>query len=103
MEAITILQTQSIDYQRHLSLATQLTTTLQRQQNMETFKSIPKEHQPRHLKASDVSLIQEFKKEYSELFFKHLKKVITNNQIALQLHTPALTSIIIQTEKYLSK
>ena len=75
----------------------------QLQHNMETFKTIPKEYQPRHLMANDLSLTEEFTKEYSELFFKHLKKVMTNNQIALQLHTSALTSIIIQTEVYLSK
>lgn len=103
MDAITFLQTQSTDYQQHLSQVTELTATLKLQHNMETLKTIPKKYQPRHLKASDASLTEEFRKEYSELFFKHLKKVITNNQIALQLHTSALTSIIVQTEGYLSK
>jgi hypothetical protein len=70
---------------------------------MEMYKTIPREYQPKQLKASKTSLAEEFMKEYNQLFFKHLEKVVTNNQIELQLHTSALTSIIVQTDVHLSK
>ena len=60
---------------RHLSLVTELTTTLNHQQNMQTYmyKTIPKRYQPTPLKASDPSLIEQFTKEYEDLFFKYLE------------------------------
>ena len=103
MDVTTFLQAQSVEYQRHASHATELRATLDQQLNMEMYKTIPREYQPKQLKASNTSLTEEFAKEYNQLFFKHLEKIITSNQIELQLHTSALTSIIVQTEMYLSK
>ena len=103
MDETTFLQTQSLEYQRHASHATELRATLEQQLNMEMYKTIPREYQPKQLKVNKTSLTEEFTKKYNQLFFKHLEKVITSNQIELQLHTSALTSIIVQTEIYLSK
>lgn len=103
MNATTFLGSLSAEYQRHLSLVTELTTTLNHQQNMQTYKTIPKRYQPTLLKASDPSLIEQFTKEYEDLFFKYLEKVITNNQIKLELHQCTLTNIIVQVETYISK
>lgn len=103
MSVTTFLSSQSVEYQRHLSQVTTLTTTLTHQQNIQTYKTIPKRYRPTPLKASDPSLTQQFIQEYNELFFKHLEKVITNNQIKLELHKSALTSIIMQTELHISR
>ena len=81
----------------------QVSTTLYQLEDMVVmYQTIPREYQPKQLKASSASLTEEFVKECNKMFFKHLQKVITNNQIELQLHTSALTSIIVQTEVYLS-
>ena len=103
MDVTTFLQAQSREYQRHASHTAELRATLEQQLNMEMYKTIPREYQPKQLKASKTSLTEEFTKEYNQLFFKHLEKVITSNQIELQLHTSALTRIIVQTEVHLSK
>ena len=100
MDPSTFLQTQSIEYQHHLSQLMELTTTVEHQLAIQSHKSIPKQYQPPHLKASDVSLTEEFTSEYRQLFFRHLEKVITSNQIKIELHKSTLTSIIIQTEIY---
>ena len=102
MDVSTFLQMQSSEYQRHASRVTELTATLEQQLSMEMYKNIPKDYQPKQLKASNTSLTKEFTMEYSKLFFKHLQKVITNNQIELQLRKSTLTCIIAQTEVYLS-
>lgn len=103
MDVTTFLQMQSAEYHRHASHATELRATLEQQLNMDMYKTIPREYQPKQLKVSNTSLTDKFAIEYNQLFFKHLEKVITSNQIELQLHTSALTSIIVQTEVYLSK
>lgn len=86
MDETTFLQTQSLEYQRHASHATELRATLEQQLNMEMYKTIPREYQPKQLKVNKTSLTEEFTKKYNQLFFKHLEKVITSNQIELQLH-----------------
>ena len=104
MNIDTFLHEQTVEYQSHVSHIKELSSTLEQQQNMEVFNTIPKEYQPHKLlNVSSISLTEAFKKEYNELFLKHLRKVITNNQIELQLHKSALTSIIVQTELHLSK
>ena len=103
MSVTTFQSSQSAEYQHHVSQVTTLTTTLTHQQNIQTYKTIPKPYQPRPLKTSDPSLAQQFTQEYHDLFFKHLEKVIMNNQIKLELHKSALTSIIVQTEMHISR
>lgn len=103
MSATTFLSSRSAEYQYHLSRVTDLTTTLTHQRNVQTYKTIPKRYCPTPLKASDPTLTQNFNQEYHELFFKHLEKVITNNQIKLELHKSTLTSIIVEAELYISR
>ena len=103
MNVTTFLQTQSAEYHHHTSHTTESKGILEQQLNMEMYKTIPREYQPKQLKVSNTSLANKFAKEYNQLFFKYLEKIITSNQIELQLHTPVLTSIIVQTEVYLSK
>ena len=89
-------QEQTAEYQYHVSHIEELSDTIEHQQNMEVFNTIPKEYKPpKQLKPAD----EEFTKEYNTLFFRHLHK----NRIELQLHTSALTSINVQRERYLSK
>ena len=104
MSTAAYLQERTVEYQRHVSHIKELSATIEQQQNMEAFSTIPKEYKPlKQLKTSSTSLNEEFTKEYDNLFFRHLHKVITKNRIELQLHMSALTSIIVQTEHYLSR
>ena len=104
MDPDAFLQAQSIEYQRHLSQLAEIKTTVEHQLTIQSFKTIPKQYQPQnHLKASNPSLIEEFISEYNHLFFRHLEKVVTNNQIKVELHKATLTNIIIQIEIHLSR
>ena len=104
MDPDAFLQAQSIEYQRHPSQLAEIKTTVEHQLTIQSFKTIPKQYQPQnHLKASNPSLTEEFISEYNHLFFRHLEKVVTNNQIKVELHKATLTNIIIQTETHLSR
>jgi hypothetical protein len=103
MDPATFLQTQSTEYQHHLMQVKELTATLEHQLIIQSYKTIPKEYLPLTLKTSNPSLTDEFNSQYSQLFFQHLQKVVTSNQIKAELHKATLTSIIVQTEAHLSK
>lgn len=103
MDTDAFLCAQSIEYQRILSRVTEIKTALEHQLTIQSFKTIPKQYQPQnHLKTSNPALT-EFMSEYSHLFFRHLDKVLTNNQIKVELHKAALNNIITQAEVHLSK
>ena len=55
MDVTTFLQAQTREYQRHASHAAELRATLE-QLNMEMYKTIPREYQPKQLKARPLSL-----------------------------------------------
>ena len=104
MDSTTFLEAQSVDYQQHLAQLKTLTTAIEHQLSIQAHKSIPKKYlPPHHLCTYDTSLTEDFTSEYKQLFFKHLGKVITKNQIKAELHKAALTNIITQTELYLCK
>lgn len=104
MDSNAFLHAQSTEYQRHLSQLTEIRTALDHQLTIQSFRTIPKQYQPQnHLKTSNPTLTDEFISEYHQLFFRHLERVITNNQIKLELHKATLSNIIIQTEVHLSK
>ena len=103
MDPTTFLQSQSTEYQHHATKVRELTATLNHQLAIQSYKTIPKEYVPLTLKTSNPSLTEEFNSQYNQLFFQHLDKVITNNQIKVELHKSTLTSIIVQTEAQLSK
>ena len=93
MDSDAFLCAQSIEYQRILSRITEIKSALEHQLTIQSFKTIPKQNQPQnHLKTSNPALTEEFMSEYSHLFFRHLDKVITNNQIKVELHKAALNN-----------
>ena len=47
------------------------------------------------------SLIADFNKKYEDLFFKHLERVITNNNITLQIHKARVNNVLSQFDQYL--
>ena len=47
-------------------------------------------------------LTDEFTKKYEQLFFEHVERVITSDNISLELNKAAITSVLSQTETYLS-
>lgn len=104
MDSTTFLEAQSADYQHHLAQLETLTTVIKHQLSIQAHKSIPKKYlPPHHLFTHNTSLTEDFTSEYKQLFFKHLEKVITNNQIKAELHKAALTNVITRTELYLCK
>lgn len=103
MDIATFLQNQSSEYKRHLVKVKELTATLEHQLSIQSYKTIPKEYAPLTLKTSNPTLTEKFNTQHNRLFFEHLEKVITSNQIKVELHKSTLTSIIVQTEAQLSK
>ena len=47
-------------------------------------------------------LTADFEQKYEQLFFKHLDKIITSDNITLELTNAAIQSILAQTETYLA-
>ena len=103
MDPATFLNNLSTEYQLHLTKVKELTATVEHQLIIQSYKTIPKEYLPLTLKTNNPSLTNEFNSSYKHLFFQHLEKVITSNQIKVELHKATLTNIIIQAEANLSK
>lgn len=99
----SFLQVQTKEYQGHAIRLMDLKSALEHQQTIQSNKVIPKQYQPKQLKTFDSALSQEFNQNYSALFFQQLDRVITSNTIKLKLTECAMTSIITQTELYLSR
>lgn len=99
-----VLHTLSQEYKTHLTQVNRLEHTLKQQQTMMLHKSIPKMYQPKVLTSVNpiASLTEDFNKEYRALFFKHLERVMTNNNIALEVKKARLTNIMTQVDHYLS-
>ena len=99
-----VLHTLSQEYKTHLTQVNRLEHTLKQQQTMMLHKSIPKMYQPKVLTSINpiASLTEDFNKEYRALFFKHLERVMTNNNIALEVKKARLTNILTQVDHYLS-
>ena len=101
----TFIQLQTLQYQRHLTLKNKAINTLEHQNNLKLYKTIPKDYYPKKLLATvtpDSLLAQEFAQEFQNIFFQHLDKVITENQITLELEEARLRDTILQTEKHLT-
>lgn len=99
-----VLHTLSQEYKTHLAKVNKLEHTLKQQQSMMLHKSILKMYQPKVLMPVNpiASLSEDFNKEYRALFFKHLERVMTNNNIALEIKKACLTNILSQVDHYLS-
>ena len=98
----SFLEIQTKQYQDYAAKSSELKITLEHQQSIQSRKCIPKQYLPKQLKTLDSALTEEFNQQYTTLFFRQLEKVITNNSIKLKLMACTMTSIIVQTERYLS-
>ena len=98
----TFLCAQSEEYQETHTKLKEVKLALEHQQNIDISRIIPKQYQPKQLKSFDTSLTKDFIQEYETLFFKQLRKVITNNTIKTKLFESRLNSIVAETEQHLS-
>ena len=102
----TTLEHLTKDYQSHLITKNQLATTLQFQQNIRNYKTIPKRYlPPSYLDIFSTPtecspLTTTFKQKYHDLFFKHLEQVITHNTIALELEEAWIRNLLWSMEKH---
>lgn len=99
---MSFLEAQSKEYQACLEALKNVTATLDHQQNIQISRTIPKQYQPKLLKASKPTLMEEFRKNYNDLFFQQLEKAIASNIIEQSLLKSRLASILTQAEQYLS-
>ena len=99
----SFLEVQTEEYQGHATRLMDLKLALEHQQTIQSNKAIPKQYRPKQLKTFDSTLSQEFNQKYSTLFFQQLDRVITSNTIKLKLTECTMTSIVPQTELYLSR
>ena len=51
--------------------------------------------------STNSTMNEDFKKEYTNMFFKQLDKAITHNSISLEIEKGALSNIILQVENHL--
>ena len=65
----------------------------------------PRQFKPKVLNpvSRAISLQEKFEKEYGILFFNHLEKVITQNQVSKELEGSVLQAIITHTIQHLSQ
>lgn len=105
MEVFQFLEQQSKDYQNHVKTKIRLQHAIAYQDQIKLSRIIPRQYRPKILNpvSTAVSEKEEFEMEYSALFFKHLDKVMTQNQVSLELEKGALLSIIAQTVQHLSQ
>ena len=99
---VSFLEKQSTEYQTCLEALRNVRATLEHQQNIEISRIIPKKYQPKLLKTSEPTLMEEFRQNYNDLFFQQLERAITSNTIELSLLESRSASILTQTEDYLS-
>ena len=100
-----MLQKNSSEYQQHLTTRNRVAKTLEYQNNIMAFQTIPKCFLPSTTPQAVIpnpTLSNEFQAEYQQLFFRHLSKVITHNTITLELENARLNELVTRTEKQLS-
>ena len=101
IEAYLHKQTQL--YQHVLRSTAELKQTIKHQNTIKQNQTIPKQHLPRPLKTFRTTPLNEtFSKQYRELFFQHLDKILIHNETGLELQQTKLTNIITDTERQLS-
>ncbi len=99
------LQHQTRQYQQHLTTRNKTTQALRHQNNLKTYRTIPKRYLPAstpQLITESSNLNKEFRQQYENLFFQHLDKVIANTTITLELKKAQLQHIVLQTEQELA-
>lgn len=105
MDSCKYLEQQSKEYQKHLNNRNKLEKAIKFHQQIKITREIPRQFKPKILNpiSRAISLQEEFNKEYNELFFKHLDKVITQNQVSREIEQGALEAIINQTARELAQ
>ena len=68
---MSFVESQSKEYQTCLEALRNVTATLEHQQNS---RIIPKQYQPKLLKTSKPTLMEEFQQKCNDLFFQQLEK-----------------------------
>lgn len=99
------LQQQTTQYQHHTANKKKVTQLLEHQQNIKTYKTIPKHYFPPSIPKTltdNPALTREFQEQYEQLFFQHLDKTILSNTITLELENARLEQILSHTEKHLA-
>ena len=72
---------------------------------MKTYRTIPRKFKPPSVPTTtnpDTQLMDDFNQKYEELFFNHLDKILTNDNLTLELTKSRIDNILAQTEIYLS-
>ena len=105
MDSLKYLEQRSKEYQNHLASRNKLEKAIKFHQQIKITREIPRQFKPKVLNpiSRAISLQEEFNKEYNELFFKHLDKVITQNQVSREIEEGALRAIISQTAQELTQ
>ena len=99
-----VIRELSQEYSSHLSRTKKIEHTLEQQQKMMTYKTIPKMYRPQVLTTVNPipSITESFNKEFETIFFKHLERVITNNELALEVEKAHLVSVLSQVDHHLT-
>ena len=99
----SVLNRISREYQTHRVQIQKIEHAIKQQEDMMRYRTIPKLYRPQVLTTvnSNEALVADFNKEYKDLFFKHLERVITNNNITLQIHKARVDNVLSQFDQYL--
>ena len=97
-----LLQTNSPEYQQHLTTRNRIAKILHHQNNIKMSKTIPKQYRPPSsltVIPTNTELQEDFNKQLQDLFFQHLDKVILHNTIALELENARLQELTHHTKR----
>lgn len=97
-----LLQTNSPEYQQHLTTRNRIAKILHHQNNIKMSKTIPKQYRPPSsltVIPTNTELQEDFNKQLQDLFFQHLDKVILHNTIALELENARLQELTHRTKR----
>ena len=105
MDTRQFLEQQSKEYKSHLENRKRLENAIKYHHQIRVSRMIPRQFKPKVLNpvSRAVSLQEDFEKEYSTLFFNHLDKVITQNQVSKELEEGVLQAIVTHTIQHLSQ
>ena len=96
------INTQEEEYLRCANYIKELEYTLKHQTNIRTHRTIPKQNRPRPLRIMPTEDLNEsFQKQYEDIFFPYLNKVILHNTIALETAKAKQASILRHIESQL--
>ena len=100
-----VLRLLSEEYQSHLLQIQKVESTIEQQQKMMSYHTIPKMYRPRVLTTINCnkSIVEDFNKGFEKLFFQHLERVLTSNSITLEIEKGHLERVLSQVDDYLNK